>query len=67
MREIEDLVPIPRTSDRTFLDAAGVNHTPRNRMSVEEWKVFSGWCGHQHVPSESHWDPGAINISQLLS
>jgi hypothetical protein len=67
MRQIEDLVPIPRQSGRTFLGSVGVNKTPGNRMSVNEWKVFSGWCGHQHVPGESHWDPGAIDIDTLLS
>jgi hypothetical protein len=67
MRQIENLVPIPRQSGRTFLDSEGVNKTPGNRMSVNEWKVFSGWCGHQHVPGESHWDPGAIDIDTLLS
>jgi hypothetical protein len=67
MRQIEEVVPIPRSTDRTFLDFAGVNATPNNRMSVAEWKRFSGWCGHQHVPGDTHWDPGAIDIATLLS
>lgn len=32
----------------------------------EQWKVFNGWCGHQHVPENRHWDPGAIDIYTLL-
>jgi hypothetical protein len=67
MRQIEDVVPIPRQTDRTFLDFNGVNATPNNRMSVDEWKRFTGWCGHQHVPGDTHWDPGAIDIATLLS
>lgn len=67
MRKIEDEVPIPRQSGLRFLDAAGVNSTPGNRMQVAAWKTFSGWCGHQHVPGETHWDPGAIDIDALLS
>ena len=67
MRSIETLVPIARTSGRTFLDATGVARTPGNRMSVTDWQVFSGWCGHQHVPGESHWDPGAIDVEALLA
>lgn len=67
MRQIENLVPIPRRSDRTFLDAAGVNANPNNHMSIDEWKVFTGWCGHQHVPGATHWDPGAIDIQTLLN
>jgi hypothetical protein len=66
MRQIEELVPIPRTTDRTFLDAAGVNANPSNRMSVAEWKRFSGWCGHQHVPGDTDWDPGALDVATLL-
>ena len=31
-----------------------------------QWNDFNGWCGHQHVPENSHWDPGAINIANLL-
>ncbi|MDC0759248.1 hemopexin repeat-containing protein [Brevibacillus sp. AG] len=66
MRQVDDLVPIPRRSGRTFLNEAGVNANPGNRMSVQEWTVFSGWCGHQHVPGQNHWDPGAIDIDSLL-
>lgn len=67
MREIENLVPIPRVSGRRLLDAHGVNTTPGNRMSIDEWRRFSGWCGHQHVPGESHWDPGALDIEAMLA
>jgi hypothetical protein len=67
MRQIEDLVPIPRKSGRAFLNQADVNATPANRMTVKEWSVFSGWCGHQHVPGQDHWDPGAIDIDTLLN
>ena len=33
----------------------------------EYWKTFNGWCGHQHVPENAHWDPGAIDLNLLLS
>ncbi|BDT87373.1 hemopexin repeat-containing protein [Nocardia cyriacigeorgica] len=64
IRQIEDLVPIPRTSGLSFL--GGGDH-PANRMSVDSWRRFSGWCGHQHVPGNTHWDPGALDIDALLS
>ena len=35
-------------------------------LSNNQWIEFNGWCGHQHVPENSHWDPGAIEISRLL-
>jgi hypothetical protein len=60
MRQIESLVPIPRQSGLLFLDH---NH----KMSNDEWRAFSGWCGHQHVPQNDHWDPGAIDIDSLLA
>jgi len=37
------------------------------RLSNAEWRVYTGWCGHQHAPSRNtHGDPGAINIAFLL-
>ncbi len=41
--------------------------TSRQRMSHEGWRAFNGVCGHQHVPENSHWDPGAIDIQYLLT
>lgn len=35
-------------------------------FSQAEWDAWDGWCGHQHVPENSHWDPGAIQIVNLL-
>jgi len=67
MRQIEGLVPIPQRSGLQFLDAAGVNRNPKNRMNAGQWASFAGWCGHQHVPGESHWDPGAIDINTLVA
>lgn len=37
------------------------------RMSAQEWNAYNGWCGHQHVPENEHWDPGPIDIAYLLS
>lgn len=36
------------------------------RMEFQEWTSFNGWCGHQHVPENQHWDPGKIDIDYLL-
>jgi len=32
----------------------------QTRMSIAEWYAFDGLCGHQHVPDNSHWDPGPV-------
>ena len=30
------------------------------RFSFDRWRAFKGWCGHQHVPENTHGDPGAL-------
>jgi hypothetical protein len=35
-------------------------------MTEDEWNNFDGWCGHQHVPENEHWDPGKLDIGRLL-
>lgn len=35
-------------------------------FSYLDWNHFNGWCGHQHVPENTHWDPGHIDLSILL-
>jgi hypothetical protein len=37
------------------------------RFSNDEWLTFDGVCGHQHVPENDHWDPGAIRIDRILA
>lgn len=36
------------------------------RFSFAQWRNFYGVCGHQHVPENSHGDPGALNIARVL-
>lgn len=36
------------------------------RMTGKEWNSFRGVCGHQHVPENTHGDPGAIDFPKLL-
>lgn len=38
----------------------------RQRMSARDWLGFSGVCGHQHVPNNRHWDPGALDLRRVL-
>lgn len=44
-----------------FADASAFGLRGVTRMGAHAWKSFDGWCGHQHVPENRHWDPGAIN------
>ncbi len=36
------------------------------RFSDKEWKTFNGICGHQHVPYNTHWDPGGFDIKGFV-
>lgn len=38
----------------------------RQRLSFAAWTAFSGWCGHQNVPENSHWDPGALDLPRIV-
>lgn len=37
------------------------------RMRNSQWNTFKGWCGHQHVPENTHLDPGRINIAAIMA
>lgn len=62
MRWIEENAGVPRSAAVEFrVPGQGV------RLTDGEWLIYSGWCGHQHVPHNDHEDPGAIDIEYLLS
>jgi hypothetical protein len=65
MRWVEDQTGIKRWITRKFQgpEASGL-HSPA-RMTDAEWNDFNGWCGHQHVPENSHWDPGKLDIDAV--
>lgn len=35
------------------------------RMTFDDWLVFEGICGHQHVCENDHGDPGALDVERL--
>lgn len=37
------------------------------RRLVGKWGKVAGWYGHVEVPNNSHWDPGALQWTGLLS
>ena len=47
-------------------EGEGKGYSSASRMSDGEWSAFNGWCGHQHVPGNKHWDPGRLDIGRLL-
>lgn len=36
------------------------------RMTTSQWNAFNGVCGHQHVPENIHWDPGALKWDKVI-
>ena len=70
MRWCEANTGIKRTALDFHSDREGIVLATKSspvRLSVTDWKNFSGWCGHQHVPVNAHWDPGDIDIDYLMS
>lgn len=39
----------------------------KQRFTAKEWAEFDGICGHEHVPDNSHWDPGALDIESFVA
>lgn len=54
------------------LDARRPGVTPASygaspaRMTHTEWRSFTGWCGHQHVPENDHGDPGSMDFARVI-
>ena len=64
---VAKLVPINLDHVRP---AGGVSCYGRNsgcRMTPEQWQVFDGVCGHQHVPDNDHWDPGDAPLRAIAA
>lgn len=58
-RWIEKHGGVPRKCTLAF------SNTP-HRLSGVVWLAYEGHCGHQHVPENDHWDPGAFHIEKVI-
>ncbi len=47
--------------------AGGYGEDAAQRFGPQEWLDFAGVCGHQHVPENDHWDPGALDTTKLAA
>jgi hypothetical protein len=59
--------PIRRTPHPVFSTSRCYGANSPCRMLEDEWELFDGICGHQHVPNNTHWDPGPLDVSGLLA
>lgn len=66
MRWAERSLGIRRASPLPFRPYPSSYGSNGVRMSGAAWENFSSWCGHQHVPENSHGDPGAIDVAFLI-
>lgn len=41
-------------------------NAPGFRMQPEVWDSYAGFVGHQHVPENTHWDPGLLDWNRLM-
>jgi hypothetical protein len=64
---VADLVPINLRNVRGTSGSECYGRRSPCRMTVEEWRTFDGVCGHQHVPNNSHWDPGLLDLHAIAS
>jgi subtilisin family serine protease len=59
------LVPINLSNARPTGGEECYGRQSACRMTDAEWRAFNGVCGHQHVPHNSHWDPGRLDLGHI--
>lgn len=52
---------IPRKFPYPFAGSDAYGTKGKVRLSNQEWLEVEGIIGHQHVPENTHWDPGRID------
>jgi hypothetical protein len=59
--------PIPLTSTLRWLPYPSSYGNTAVRLTASEWWTFTGLCGHQHAPENTHGDPGDIPHQKILA
>ncbi|BFP50036.1 hypothetical protein KCMC57_64040 (plasmid) [Kitasatospora sp. CMC57] len=67
MRWLSDQHGIPLTGVAEWLPYPASYGASRVRMTFDQWRSFTGWCGHQHVPENDHGDPGSLPAAHILA
>jgi hypothetical protein len=63
---VRDWLAYGKDSRRPGITPASYGANPA-RMTHTQWRNFTGWCGHQHVPENDHGDPGSMNFARVLA
>jgi len=56
-----------RTDFPIFQGSQAYGTDAPSRFSDSKWKAWNGWCGHQNVPNNTHWDPGIVDQYFLVA
>eukprot|EP01006_Ploeotia_vitrea_P038245 TRINITY_DN66222_c4_g3_i1.p1 TRINITY_DN66222_c4_g3~~TRINITY_DN66222_c4_g3_i1.p1 ORF type:complete len:358 (-),score=180.68 TRINITY_DN66222_c4_g3_i1:783-1856(-) len=59
-------IPLKVADGVEFAGSSSYGSKSKSRLTTEAFKNAKGLTGHQHVPSNSHWDPGMIDPQKLL-
>lgn len=57
---------VKRSTVRPWVDATDgfvAREGAPQRMTLDEWAKFDGYCGHSHSPEDDHYDPGHWNTT----
>lgn len=65
-KAISRATEIPLTTGVTWVSYPASYGDTRIRLSAGQWIAYEGVLGHQHVPGNSHGDPGILNIGRIL-
>ncbi|MFJ2279212.1 N-acetylmuramoyl-L-alanine amidase [Streptomyces sp. NPDC087866] len=63
---VKDWLAYGTDSRRPGVTPASYGASPA-RMSMTQWRSFTGWCGHQHVPENVHGDPGSMDFPRVIA
>lgn len=65
LNRVCDQTGTPKTFPYPFVPGGYGTGAPQ-RLSNQQWLAVEGIVGHQHVPENSHWDPGGLDVARLL-
>lgn len=66
LKTIADETGIPLTTGVEFMKYPDSYGKTRVRLTTAQWYAYRGILGHQHVPGNTHGDPGNFPIARLL-
>lgn len=66
LKPIMDLYKIPAKAPKFLPYPSSYGNKSGQRLSGQEWLSFHGIVGHQHVPENTHGDPGNFPIDKLM-